>query len=578
MGEYEKYIKKINYRYECDGKIYEFATDDDKPISIGEGGGGGVFLAKCDDKEYAIKIYKNKDRVKNEIEFLLSHQYLEHIVKIYGAENYNNRDLLVMEKYKGDLRNFITKQVDVDTKFKIIRQLIKAIKQIHSLGIIHRDLKPENILLDNENNIFLSDFGIAHFPDVNITKTDDFLANKNYMAPETYVIGMAKSGTKALDIFSLGKIINEIFTKKNPGGSHFLTIGEVYPELSNLDLFVEQMMRQNPNDRPTINEVEININYEYDRYKNEQDIVREKLLVDKLFTNISAEEKEIIDEATNDIIKANALVQNSKTDLLELVDINYHSNIHYKVTEEFKNYYCKLRVLEKCKSKFKYESRAYKENPAYKALSVNYDKELYLGLYEFLARWDQNSFDDDGIDGEILKYFSSCCDYHCKEILDSIEKIIKEVNDFDDTPLFYFVHGAYSIVEKIINSDRSVVELINIDWDKSHVTDETSDRLFTKSNRDQKIKVVLTAVQTKFECVWDEFDEMQYEIKFDKANYDGYRKFILSQPVSEVMIKEDFYDLVYVHKILNEFIVIRLDNYQILTELGRIFNVSTLWG
>ena len=71
---------------------------------------------------------------------------------------------------------------------------------------------------------------------------------------------------------------------------------------------------------------------------------------------------------------------------------------------------------------------------------------------------------------------------------------------------------------------------------------------------------------------------MQYEIKFDKANYDGYRKFILSQPVSEVMIKEDFYDLVYVHKILNEFIVIRLDNYQILTELGRFFNVSTPWG
>lgn len=574
MGDYDKYINKINFRCEIEGKIYEFVRDENNnPISIGEGGGGGVFLSQSNGKEYAIKIYKNKDRVKQEIDFLVSHQNLDHIVKVYSAQKYNGRDLLVMEKYQCDLRKLIYKQVDVDTRLKIILQLINAIKQIHSLDIIHRDLKPENILLDSENNIYLSDFGIAHFPDANITKPEDFLANKNYMAPETYVIGMAQKGTKALDIFPLGKIMNEIFTQKNPGGSHILTIGEIYPELSNLDLIVEQMMRQNPDDRPSINEVEINVKYEYESYKNEHDIVRRQLLMDKNYTDLSSEEKEIIDVAANDIIKANALLKNSRDNLLKLVNYNYHSNIHYKITDKFKNYYCKFRVLEKCKSKFRYESRAYKESPAYSSILVKDDKELYFELYGFLAEWNENTFEDVIIDGEILKYFSSCCDYHCEEILNSIEKIKAEVNDFDDTPLFYLICKAYNVVEKVINSERSVAEIVDVNLEKSYIVDETSN-LFTKSVIEQKVNEVFIALQTKFECAWKKHDDVRYEVKFDRDSYDKYRNYILSQPLSGGMIKEDLYDLVYVHIITNEFIVIRLDIHQITSELGHIFKVN----
>ena len=43
----------------------------------------------------------------------------------------------------------------------ITKQLIQALKTVHSRNILHRDIKPENIMLDDELNIALSDFGLA---------------------------------------------------------------------------------------------------------------------------------------------------------------------------------------------------------------------------------------------------------------------------------------------------------------------------------------------------------------------------------------------------------------------------------
>jgi serine/threonine protein kinase len=43
----------------------------------------------------------------------------------------------------------------------ITKQLVLALKTVHSRGIVHRDIKPENIMLDDDLNIALSDFGLA---------------------------------------------------------------------------------------------------------------------------------------------------------------------------------------------------------------------------------------------------------------------------------------------------------------------------------------------------------------------------------------------------------------------------------
>ena len=41
------------------------------------------------------------------------------------------------------------------------RQLCLALEAAHSEGVIHRDLKPQNVLVDQEDQVYVSDFGLA---------------------------------------------------------------------------------------------------------------------------------------------------------------------------------------------------------------------------------------------------------------------------------------------------------------------------------------------------------------------------------------------------------------------------------
>lgn len=106
----------------------------------------------------------------------------------------------------------------------IVRQLLDAIRYIHSQNIIHRDLKPENILYlykaddesiskDKRDEIVIADFGISKE-----LATEDELIFKSagsmgYVAPEVLV----KEGHgKPCDIWSLGVIVYSMLCGYSP--------------------------------------------------------------------------------------------------------------------------------------------------------------------------------------------------------------------------------------------------------------------------------------------------------------------------------------------------------------------------
>ena len=65
-----------------------------------------------------------------------------------------------------------------------IMQVASALQYAHERKIIHRDVKPENMLLDENNDVLLSDFGIALVTQSSrYQSTQEVVGTAAYMAP-----------------------------------------------------------------------------------------------------------------------------------------------------------------------------------------------------------------------------------------------------------------------------------------------------------------------------------------------------------------------------------------------------------
>ncbi len=51
----------------------------------------------------------------------------------------------------------------IDSNLINALQIVSALELCHFNLIVHRDLKPENLLLDDDDNIKITDFGLANF-------------------------------------------------------------------------------------------------------------------------------------------------------------------------------------------------------------------------------------------------------------------------------------------------------------------------------------------------------------------------------------------------------------------------------
>lgn len=82
-------------------------------------------------------------------------------LKWFGTDvKYN---YLVIDLYKCSL--FTLKQRSINIDFKNVlyfgQQMIERLETLHSMFLLHRDIKPDNFLLDDNEKLFLIDFGMC---------------------------------------------------------------------------------------------------------------------------------------------------------------------------------------------------------------------------------------------------------------------------------------------------------------------------------------------------------------------------------------------------------------------------------
>ncbi len=152
----------------------------------------------------------------------LSHR---HIVPVYAVGEENGVPYYAMQYIEGRslsevIRERAERRQAPDAEYvrrvaKWGRQAADALDHAHRAGVVHRDIKPSNMLLGNDDNIWLTDFGLAR-QDTNATLTfsGDLLGTVRYMSPEQARGGRAVD--ERTDVYSLGVSLYELVGLRPP--------------------------------------------------------------------------------------------------------------------------------------------------------------------------------------------------------------------------------------------------------------------------------------------------------------------------------------------------------------------------
>jgi len=198
------------------------------------------------------------DRFLQEYELIAK---LDHpnIVKIFDLGVGDDHAYIAMEYCsKGSLKLRISRGLEPNKAFALMREIAEALGELHRAGITHRDLKPTNVMFRQDESLVLIDFGLAKKATLRaeITGTGEIFGTPYYMSPEQ---GHASDVDARTDIYSLGIIFFEMLTGYKPfeGDSAMAVIVQhqqapvprLPAELSSFQPCIDKMMAKKPDDR-----------------------------------------------------------------------------------------------------------------------------------------------------------------------------------------------------------------------------------------------------------------------------------------------------------------------------------------
>jgi serine/threonine-protein kinase len=141
-----------------------------------------------------------------------------HIVPVYQLGEHDGGYYIASRLIRGStLADVIPEQgLPARRAVGLIVQLLDALAHAHDRGVIHRDVKPENALLDEEGQLYLTDFGLAGFVGgAQMTQDGALLGTPAYLAPEQAQGRQGEIGAAA-DQYSAGVVLYELLTGHQP--------------------------------------------------------------------------------------------------------------------------------------------------------------------------------------------------------------------------------------------------------------------------------------------------------------------------------------------------------------------------
>lgn len=242
---------------------------------VGRGGMGAVWLGRDEvlGRPVALKrlglapgsTAPDVERAAREARLAarLSHP---HVVAVFDLVDEGEVHWLVMEYVEGTTLAGLVRDhgaLDPARAAALVAQAADALAAAHEAGIVHRDVKPSNILVSHDDQVKLSDFGIARADaDPSLTQTGLVTGSPAYLAPEVASGGTA---TDASDVWSLGATLFHALEGRPPYEVGDNLLGALYrivheepprvPAPGWLGPLLEATMTRDPADRWTMAQV-----------------------------------------------------------------------------------------------------------------------------------------------------------------------------------------------------------------------------------------------------------------------------------------------------------------------------------
>ncbi|XP_056844034.1 mitogen-activated protein kinase kinase kinase 20-like [Raphanus sativus] len=209
---------------------------------LGKGSYGSVHLYRHTKQDgstsfIAAKISSDRRTIQREFRVLSQLKGSPRIVRVFSHSLHEGLDSVGKRVYEmpmeyasaGTLSRFIrfNKRLNDSTVKRFTRMILQGLVSVHSHGYVHCDLKPGNLLLfpvyDQQTSsnytyeLKIADFGLAlkegEEESDNWKYHHPFVGTPVYMSPESVEYGTVE---KALDLWSLGCVVLEMYTGKRP--------------------------------------------------------------------------------------------------------------------------------------------------------------------------------------------------------------------------------------------------------------------------------------------------------------------------------------------------------------------------
>ena len=243
-----------------------------------------IFVKKYYDENDSIIFSTEKEKLISTHNTIFSKKLPPNIAPIINIEDSDLCGMIFRQyfEYSVKERMYLNPYLTDIEKIWITFQLLQNMKNLKNLSIIHGDLNPENVLLTSNLSVYFSDIATYKPAVINMDDiagyTYYFGSNDNtslkgfYLAPERIIEKgtdnlSINEKTYAMDVFSLGVIIAELFIEKNiftfpsmlnykKGNIKLFDIEEYLKKIKNekIKYLIHQMIKINPEERITIEE------------------------------------------------------------------------------------------------------------------------------------------------------------------------------------------------------------------------------------------------------------------------------------------------------------------------------------